>query len=312
MPYRVWLRLRGRTPADDSVWVQFTGAVAESGRPLWRVGTRSGLLVAQSPCSGCRPSGWGWEDNGWWLDTPSMVRFTSSTPQSVRVQIREDGVQVDQIVLSPSKYLSRPPGPVTNDRTALHRNTTRLTAGDVILRAGDVVRRRGDWTTRGDATAADGLSLASGNRGWSSITRPQTSAPHAVDFTFTAVAGVRYRVWLRMRATGNAKSNDSVWLQYTGAVDARWRSQYALGSRSGMLVTRQQCPSCGISGWGWTDNAWWTGRAGAVVFRTTGAQRLRIQTREDGVVIDQVVLSPTRFYGEAPGSSEHDATIVEP
>jgi hypothetical protein len=31
--------------------------------------------------------------------------------------VREDGVQLDQIILSPSNYLSSPPGGVTNDST---------------------------------------------------------------------------------------------------------------------------------------------------------------------------------------------------
>ena len=311
VPYRVWVRLRGRTTGDDSVWVQFTGAVTESGRPLWRLGTRSALLVLQSPCSGCPPSGWGWEDNGWWIDAPSIVRFKSSAPQSVRVQIREDGVQVDHIVLSPSKYLSQAPGAATNDRTVLRRTGARITAADVVLRSEDTVRRRGNWAIRDDASAAGGRSLASADRGWSSTRTALQSPRDAVDFTFTAVAGVRYRVWLRMRAAANGRSNDSVWLQYSDAIDARRHRLYPVGSKSAMPVALQECPSCGISGWGWADDAWWTGQGGTIRFRTTGVKRLRIQTREDGVVLDQVVLSPTRFLREAPGGRQNDSTIVE-
>ena len=35
----------------------------------------------------------------------------------MRIQIREDGVMLDQIVLSPSTYLQNSPGSVTNDTT---------------------------------------------------------------------------------------------------------------------------------------------------------------------------------------------------
>jgi len=35
----------------------------------------------------------------------------------MRIQVREDGVQLDQIVLSPNTYLSAAPGGKTNDGT---------------------------------------------------------------------------------------------------------------------------------------------------------------------------------------------------
>jgi hypothetical protein len=35
----------------------------------------------------------------------------------MRIQVREDGVQLDQIVLSSGRYLSTAPGPVGNDST---------------------------------------------------------------------------------------------------------------------------------------------------------------------------------------------------
>jgi hypothetical protein len=103
-----------------------------------------------------------------------------------------------------------------------------------------------------------------------------------------------------MRAEGNSRSNDSVWLQYSDAIDARRRPLFRVGSSSGMPVALQECPSCGISGWGWADDGWWTGRAATIAFRSTGVKRLRIQTREDGAVIDQIVLSPQRYLSGRP------------
>jgi len=49
-----------------------------------------------------------------------------------------------------------------------------------------------------------------------------------------------------------------------------------------------------------------------VYFTTTGPQRLRIQTREDGLGIDQVVLSPGRYLSQAPGQLKNDTTILTP
>jgi len=45
-------------------------------------------------------------------------------------------------------------------------------------------------------------------------------------------------------------------------------------------------------------------------FAQTGQQRLRIQTREDGVMLDQVVLSPSTYLTAAPGGFTNDMTIV--
>jgi hypothetical protein len=62
-------------------------------------------------------NGWGWHNTAYWLSQTTTVTFPAGGTQTLRVQIREDGVQVDQIVLSPTTYLSTAPGPVTNDHT---------------------------------------------------------------------------------------------------------------------------------------------------------------------------------------------------
>ena len=48
------------------------------------------------------------------------------------------------------------------------------------------------------------------------------------------------------------------------------------------------------------DNGW--GVAGEpIYFATTGIHRLRLQAREDGIIVDQIVLSPTTYFVAAPG-----------
>jgi hypothetical protein len=46
------------------------------------------------------------------------------------------------------------------------------------------------------------------------------------------------------------------------------------------------------------------------VFTRSGPQTLRIQTREDGIAIDQIVLSPLPSRSTAPGLLKNDNTIV--
>jgi hypothetical protein len=45
------------------------------------------------------------------------VRFATTGTHTLRVQVREDGVQFDQIVLSSAQYLNAAPGGPTNDAT---------------------------------------------------------------------------------------------------------------------------------------------------------------------------------------------------
>ncbi len=121
-PYRLWLRLRSgrRAPASDGVWVQFSDALVD-GKPAYRVGTDTALLVTEQPCSGCVLSGWGWHDSSWSLSQPSIVTFAGDGPHTLRIQAAAAGVEIDQIVLSPRTYLNGPPGPALDDVTKVRK-----------------------------------------------------------------------------------------------------------------------------------------------------------------------------------------------
>ena len=126
LTYKLWIRLKadGNSWANDSVWVQFSGATDLAGTPKYRIGTNSGLSVSLEECSGCGVSQWGWEDDGWGALNKNgvLLRFAESPdrdPQSMIIQTREDGVSIDQIVLSAEKYLTTRPGAAKNDATIL-------------------------------------------------------------------------------------------------------------------------------------------------------------------------------------------------
>src|SRR5690606_6484252 len=65
----------------------------------------------------------------------------------------------------------------------------------------------------------------------------------------------------------------------------------------------------GVYGWGWADGGYGT-LAGPIYFNADGEQRIRIQQREDGVRIDQVVISAGNYAGSAPGPAKADTTTV--
>jgi endonuclease/exonuclease/phosphatase family metal-dependent hydrolase len=152
--------------------------------------------------------------------------------------------------------------------------------------------------------------MTSANRGWSSVDQPLASPSDYFEATFTAQAYVPYRVWLRLRATGNSKWNDSVWVQFSDSLDAGGDPIYRIGTTSGLLVNLEDCSGCGVAEWGWKNSSWWKNQDPTVEFPTAGTKRIRVQIREDGVEIDQIVLSPANYLALAPGGERNDTTLL--
>ncbi|HEX2270298.1 MAG TPA: endonuclease/exonuclease/phosphatase family protein, partial [Pyrinomonadaceae bacterium] len=122
IPYRLWVRGRtlNNSPYNDSVFAQFSGSVTSGGSAVYRIGTTSATEINLEDCSGCAVSGWGWQDNGWGVGVLGpQIYFQSTGTQTIRIQVREDGFSIDQIVLSPSTYLFNSPGFLKNDNTIL-------------------------------------------------------------------------------------------------------------------------------------------------------------------------------------------------
>ncbi len=182
-------------------------------------------------------------------------------------------------------------------------------AEDIVVHVGGG-SPRGNWTRVADATAAGGYAMASSDRGWSATSTALAAPSDTIDLTVPADAGVTYRVWLRLRADGNSKWNDSVWLQFSDAVGSSGVPLYRIGSTAALLFNLEPCSGCGTSGWGWSGGAYWLAQETAVRFASGGMHTLRIQTREDGARVDQVVLSPATYASRAPGAAADDATIL--
>jgi len=186
------------------------------------------------------------------------------------------------------------------------------TASNIVIYATDVAAsaRHGSWTTASSSSSPNGVKLVTPNNGSASTGSPLASPTDYVDVTFTAVAGTPYRLWLRLQALNNDKLNDSVWVQFSDAM-AGGSSVYPLNSTSGLLVNlATDSTASSLSGWGWQNTAYWLSQATTLTFSTTGTHTMRIQVREDGVQLDQIVLSPTTYLNAAPGPPTSDSTIV--
>jgi hypothetical protein len=182
--------------------------------------------------------------------------------------------------------------------------------GNIVLYPSDVTNIVGNWARIGSTSGAGGLKMQSADAG-TDVTDGALAAPgDYFEAQFVPEANRQYRVWLRLRAAGDSKFNDSVWVQFSGAVDSGGSPLWRTGTGSGLLVNLEACGGCGSSQWGWTGGAWWVTDRAIVSFAATATQTIRIQNREDGVDIDQIVLSPTTYFDQAPGITVNDTTIV--
>jgi len=119
VPYKIWMRLRAvnNSKYNDSLWMQFSDARVGAS-PAYPIGSTSGLLInLATDSTGASINGWGWQNAAYWLSQPLVVTFANSGTHTIRIQVREDGIEWDQIVLSPTTYMNSAPGPVALDQT---------------------------------------------------------------------------------------------------------------------------------------------------------------------------------------------------
>ena len=166
------------------------------------------------------------------------------------------------------------------------------------------------WSVVADASAAGGTRLANANAGAAKVATPLASPAQFFELAFTATAGIPYRLWIRGKPASNSYENDSVWVQFSDSVTSAGLPVYRIGSTSATAVIIEECSGCLLMNWGWNDNGYGSGVLGpAVRFANSGTHTLRVQAREDGLSIDQIVLSPDAFLDTSPGQSLADNTI---
>lgn len=193
-------------------------------------------------------------------------------------------------------------------------NTAPPPSATIVLRAVDLPASglHGNWVQAVDPTAADGLALWNTDNGAAKISPALVAPANYVEMAFTPQAGRPYHLWIRMRAQNDFYGNDSIHVQFSDAVDASNLPIYRIGSSgsgNSAQVVLQETDGGTIAGWGWADQGW-NGLGAAIYFATSNPQTIRIQQREDGAMIDQIVLSPDTFLTTAPGAQHHDTTIV--
>ena len=256
--------------------------------PAWLRLTRSGSTVTGAVSA---------DGTSW-----TTVGSTSTTmPASVRIGLAV--TSHDNTLLNTSTF----------DNVALTGGGAPPPAGDIVIYAADVPAGavRGSWTLAADTTSPQGMKLATPDNGVANTNAPLAAPVDYVDVVFNANAGTPYRLWLRMKAANNSKYNDALWVQFSDA-RASGSPVFAIGSTSGLLVNlATDGTASSLNGWGWQNAAYWLSQPTTFTFATTGTHTLRLQVREDGVQIDQIVLSPAKYLSTPPGPATNDTTIVQ-
>jgi hypothetical protein len=206
---------------------------------------------------------------------------------------------------------------VRDDHGAESRSTATLTivpTQEIVLYTSGA-SFEGAWEQRLDPTAADGEALWHPNANAPKLAAPLTEPTNVISLGFIPDPTQEYKLWIRLKAEGNHWANDSVFVQFIGAVDAAGNPIYPVGTTSALAVNLEECSGCGDSGWGWRDDAWGSkGIVSSVGLRFSNPNgvdaAIRIQTREDGVMIDQIVLSSSKYKTRRPGAAKNDSVIL--
>jgi exonuclease III len=312
-PYRLWIRGRaeGNIWSNDSVFVQFSGSLTSTGAPAFRIGTTASTIINLEDAIHAGVSGWGWQDNGYGAGVLGPPIYFDGSTQRLRIQSREDGMVVDQIVLSPATYMNAAPGSLVQDRTILAETSPPTTHPEIVLRASAASRRSGAWRPVTDASAAGGVAVTHPDAGAAKRITPLAAPTDYVELTFNADAGRTYRLWIRGRADRDSWANDSVFVQFSGSIAADGTPIDRIGTAQAATINLEDGVNVGVAGWGWQDTGYGVGVLGPVIrFAASGVQTIRIQTREDGLRIDQIVLSSGTYLTRAPGALKNDTTIL--
>ncbi len=183
------------------------------------------------------------------------------------------------------------------------------TAAEIVLNTSLMTTVGSRWQKVADGSAASGMAVENADFQQPKLTTALASPDSYVETTFRPTQGVPYRIWIRMRAASDAWTNDSIFVQFSGAVDASGNAVNRIGTTSAMGVVLEEGGGAGVLGWGWADGGY--GVLGEpIYFNGNAEQRIRIQQREDGVRIDQIVISAGIYYQDAPGATKQDNTIV--
>jgi len=180
-------------------------------------------------------SGWGWQDNAFFEYDTGIVRFEKDGYHKLRVQSREDGVNIEQICLiafadEESHTNASSQNSVKNSEdmyTSINPNANEM----IIIKAGDIPDSHifGSWkkvqdpSSRFDLVIKDIPGLGAKNE------KPLLEPEDYFEADFYAKGNVDYHVWVRMKAENDSPSNDSIYVQFNDSINKKGEPVYRIG-----------------------------------------------------------------------------------
>ncbi|MFC2141397.1 metallophosphoesterase [Acidobacteriota bacterium] len=192
------------------------------------------LSLLDSPLKKDHFRDWGWVDRTYYAPEAGDVYFSRDGVQTLRVQSRQDGVAIDAILLNPYPELDEIL--TSGDRPTLDRlagsDTAHPSYPDLItITAADIDtgRIQGKWKKTKDSTALSGYRLDDYPLGRRWFFQPSVEPRDFFETEFETKKGLRYHVWMRMKAHRGSPYHDSVYVQFSDSVDEQGRDRYRIG-----------------------------------------------------------------------------------
>jgi phosphatidylserine/phosphatidylglycerophosphate/cardiolipin synthase-like enzyme len=247
-------------------------------------------------------------------DLPLGPSLTTTQYQSFALPTLQPGTTYYWKIVSKTMALLEKSGPIWSFTTAVTAPPPPLPSGATTIvlwtsntQPGDL---QGNWSMLTDVTESGGAALRNPDAGQSKISPALAAPANYFERTFTAYRSVAYHLWVRLKAQNNSFGNDSVHVQFSGSVDSFGSPTWRIGTTSSAEVVLQDGSSdSAVTGWGWADNGWGA-LGGNIYFGADGPQTVRVQQREDGAIVDEIVLSPDTYLSSPPGPRDNDVTLL--
>jgi endonuclease/exonuclease/phosphatase family metal-dependent hydrolase len=178
---------------------------------------------------------------------------------------------------------------------------------DVVLYGSKAPVRAGTWSVTADRTAASGYAIGNPSLGAPALSTALANPTKYFEMNFPADAGQAYQLWIRGKSLTSKAG--AVYVQFSDSVSGAGANIDRIGTVSAEPVVFQDSTHVAAPGWGWQDNAPF-GLGRPIYFATTGTHKIRVQVRQDGLLIDQIVLSPQKYLSSSPGTVSNDSTIL--
>ena len=169
-------------------------------------------------------TGWEWQDDAYWSNTSSDIYFENDGRHTIRIMRREDGVAIDQILLTPYDSVSNYPPALSSDSCYNKQE------GDILIKVSDINESTitGNWSKGTNSEACNNSFIADTPDLYKKTEVPVISPNHYFEASFDAKPGVKYHLWLRMNSNNVRYTSDSVYVQFSDSTDTSGMARYQI------------------------------------------------------------------------------------